>query len=79
MRSQRAVKNKGMLINSLEIAFEKDRMYWLLLTVGHDGFWDLAEVLLVDKLVLWLQKAICFEVCLYLNDIDEANHVNGFG
>ena len=47
------------------------------LTIGHDGLGELAEVLLVREFVLRFQQAMGFHICLYLNDVDEADHVNG--
>ena len=49
------------------------------LTVGHDGFAELDEVLLIGEIVSGFEQAVRLQVCLDLIEIDEAKKVDRFG
>ena len=49
------------------------------LTVGHDGFAELDEVLLIGEVVSGFEQAVRLQVCLDLIEIDEAKKVDRFG
>ena len=49
------------------------------LTVGHDGFAELDEVLLIGEIVSGFEQAVRLQVCLDLIEIDEAEKVDRLG
>ena len=49
------------------------------LTVGHDGFAELDEILLIGEIVGGFEQAVRLQVCFDLIEIDEAEKVDRFG
>ena len=49
------------------------------LTVSHDGFAELDEVLLIGEIVSGFEQAVRLQVCLDLIEIDEAKKVDRLG
>ena len=49
------------------------------LTVGHDGFAELDEVLLIGEIVGGFEQTVRLQVCLDLIEIDEAKKVDRLG